>query len=149
MAGSDTLRGQRLQVRRGRGDGTFNDGQAAFAGSAFTTNAGGAVADFNGDGWPDLAFNSPEPGRSIAVLLNWTGQQVPPCAVPPLVGVRERRATHRLALAGCRVGHVRRRYSRSVRTGRVIRQRPMHGAVRPNNSPVDLLISRGRLHAAR
>ena len=79
-------------VRRGRGDGTFENRQTVLA--SFTQ--AGAVADFNGDGWPDLAFSEAceeieidcdeYPSRSIAVVLNWTGEPVPPCVVPWLVG---------------------------------------------------------------
>ena len=80
-------------VRRGRGDGTFERRQRSFDGFAYTQ--AGAVADFNGDGWPDLAFSEAcneleidcdrYPARSIAVFLNWTGQPVPPCVVPPFL----------------------------------------------------------------
>ena len=44
-----------LHVRRGRGDGSFLRAQIAPLLAAATV-AGGTVADFNGDGWPDLAF---------------------------------------------------------------------------------------------
>jgi hypothetical protein len=139
-------------LRRGRGDGTLEDRQSSFSGFAFTM--AGAVADFDGDDWPDLAFSEAcdaieggceyFPPRSIAVMLNWTGQPVPPCVVPPIIGATERQATRVLASAGCGVGHVRRRYSREGRRRTAIRQRPKPASVRPNNSPVNLVISRGR-----
>ena len=138
-------------VRRGRGDGTFENRQPVF-GPSFTQ--AGAVADFDSDGWPDLAFSEAcdeieidcdeYPARSIAVVLNWTGHPVPPCVVPALIGASERQAARELAAVGCRVGHVRHRYSRRGRTGAVIRQRPKSSSVRPTNSPVNLVISRGR-----
>ena len=143
-------------VRRGRGDGTFENRQTVLA--SFTQ--AGAVADFNGDGWPDLAFSEAceeieidcdeYPSRSIAVVLNWTGEPVPPCVVPWLVGDELFPATPNagpraeLAQAGCRVGHVRHRYTHKRRKGTVIRQRPKPASMRPNNSPVNLLVSRGR-----
>lgn len=141
-------------VRRGRGDGTFERRQRSFDGFAYTQ--AGAVADFNGDGWPDLAFSEAcneresdcdrDPARSIAVFLNWTGQPGPPCVVPPLYGATKRQLPRQLAGAGCRVGQVSHRYSRKGPKGTVIAQRPRSGAVRPNNSPVDLVVSRGRRH---
>jgi hypothetical protein len=139
-------------LRRGRGDGTLEDRQPSFSGFAFTE--AGAVADFDGDGWPDLAFSEAcedfeggceyFPPRSIVVMLNWTGQPTPPCVVPPVIGATERQATRQLASAGCRVGQVRHRYSREGRRGTAIRQRPKTASVRPNNTPVDLVVSRGR-----
>jgi FG-GAP-like repeat/PASTA domain len=139
-------------VRRGRGDGTFEPQPSEFDGSVYTQ--AGAAADFNGDGWPDLAFSAAcdeiedacgsYAPRSIAVMLNWTGQPVPPCVVPSIIGATERQATRQLAPAGCRTGQVRHRYSRSGRTRTVIRQRPKSASVRPNNSPVNLVVSRGR-----
>jgi hypothetical protein len=66
----------------------------------------------------------------LSFALNWTDEPVPPCAVP---------------LAGCRVGHVRHRYSDNRRTGRVIRQAPPSAAVRGNNARVSLIVSRGQL----
>jgi FG-GAP-like repeat/PASTA domain len=139
-------------LRRGHGDGTLETRQRP--GFAFTH--AGAVADFNGDGWPDLAFSeacdefeldcSRYPSRSIAVMLNWSGEPVPPCVVPPIVGATERDATRELEPAGCRLGHVRHSYSRRRPKGIVIRQRPQSASVRLNNSPVNLVVSRGRRH---
>jgi hypothetical protein len=141
-------------VRRGRGDGTFENRQPVMGPYAFTQ--AGAVADFNGDGWPDLAFSEAceeieidcddYPSRSIAVVLNWTGRDVPPCVVPGLIGATERQAARALATAGCRLGHVRHRYSRTGRKGTVVRQRPDSASVRANNSPVSVVVSRGRRH---
>jgi hypothetical protein len=138
-------------LRRGRGDGTFDRKERAFTGFAYT-NAG-AVGDFNGDGWPDLVFSEAcdeiEGGceywgaKSIVVMLNWTGDPVPPCVVPSIIGGSERQATRWLRLAGCRVGQIRHRRSRQGRKGTVIRQRPESAAVRPNDSPVNIVISSG------
>ena len=58
----------------------------------------------------------------------------------------EREARRSVTLSGCRVGRVRHRYSRKDRKGTVIRQRPDAGAVLPNNSRVNLVVSRGRRH---
>jgi beta-lactam-binding protein with PASTA domain len=49
-----------------------------------------------------------------------------------------------LARINCRVGKVSRAYSRSIKRGRVISQKPGFGAVLPKGSKVNLVISRGR-----
>jgi FG-GAP-like repeat len=80
---------------RGRGDGTFDRRQFA---DGYAYSLAGAVGDFNGDSWPDLAFSEAcdeieidcdyYPARSIAVMLNWTGQPA----------VRRAGAGHRVAV---------------------------------------------------
>jgi hypothetical protein len=142
-------------VRRGRGDGTFESQQAASEGGFSTI--GGAVADFNADGWPDLAFSGAceelefdcdaFPTRAAYVFRNWMGRSAPPCVVPDVtlfaVGLRE--AERRLRVAGCQLGQVRSRYSRKVRIkNRVISQHPRYGAVLPSQARIDLVVSRGR-----
>ena len=49
-----------------------------------------------------------------------------------------------IARANCRVGKIRRAYSKTVRKGRVISQKPGFGAVLPGGGKVDLVVSRGR-----
>ena len=80
---------------------------AATLGGLFST-VGGAVADFNRDGWPDLAFSEScegldfwpdcRPLRSVYVFFNWTGRSAPPCVVPE-VSRRERAAGSRAPAA--------------------------------------------------
>jgi hypothetical protein len=131
---------------RGRGDGTFFPRQSIAEWGAY----GGAVADFNGDTWPDLAFAAAELGEQAVrnfVLINWTAQPAPPCVVPELeydsfieVGT----PLQVLRSVGCRLGGVRRMYSRTVPKGEVISQAPMPQEVLPSQSPVDVVVSRGR-----
>lgn len=141
-------------VRRGRGDGTFGSPQKVLARRYRLFAQGGTVADFNGDGWPDLAVSESCDGAdcyefapsSAYVFLNWTGRSAPPCVVPRIASyhVRLRVARRILRLAGCRLGHVRHRYSRRVSTGRVIGQRPRHHTVLPSHGRVDVVVGRGR-----
>jgi hypothetical protein len=143
-------------VRRGRGDGTFETQRAVSEG--FFSSVGGAVADFNRDGWPDLAFSGAceelefdcdaFPTVAAYVFLNWTARSTRPCVVPdltPRFGLGLREAARQLRLAGCRLGDVRSRLSRKVGVkNRVISQHPRQGAVLRSQARVDLVVSRGR-----
>jgi hypothetical protein len=126
-------------VALGRGDGTFERAR----GLGWLNFQGGAVADFNRDGRIDLAFASTD-FPEASVLLNWTGLPAPPCVVLDFKGERLPRAKWYVRAGGCRVGRVHHRYSRRVRKGRVISQRPSIGSVLPNRSRVDIIMSRGR-----
>jgi hypothetical protein len=141
-----------IVVRRGAGDGTFLTRQTAFRYPYPLITVGGAIADFNADGRPDLAFGNEcdpveEAGcrpKTAWVFLNWTGQPAPPCVVPDIGYWTIRAATRQIGLAGCRLRHVRYRYSRSVPKNRVIAQRPTYGSVLPSHSAVSVSVSRGR-----
>jgi FG-GAP-like repeat len=139
---------------RGRGDGTLLPPEPIGERGAF----GGAVADFNGDAWPDLAFASAELSEQLwwnSVLINWTAQATPPCIVPDLQydayfdwGTTLRLAKRVLSSVGCRLGDVSRQFSRTVSRGQVISQAPSPKEVLPSLSPVDLVVSRGRMKRA-
>ena len=66
------------------------------------------------------------------------------CVVPPVRGQRLAAARTRLVRANCRLGKVKRRYSATVRRGRVISQRPRIGARLAELAKVGLVVSRGR-----
>jgi uncharacterized delta-60 repeat protein len=66
------------------------------------------------------------------------------CVVPSVRGQRLAAARARLVRANCRLGKVERAYSRRVRDGRVISQRPRPGSRRAELARVDLVVSRGR-----
>jgi hypothetical protein len=69
------------------------------------------------------------------------------CKVPNVRGRTLPGARRTIARAGCRVGTVRRAYSRIVTKGRVISARPKPGALLPNRGKVNLVVSRGPLPA--
>ena len=48
--------------------------------------------------------------------------------------------------ANCRVGKIRRAYSKRVELGRVTSQNPKPGTVLPKRGKVNLVVSRGRKH---
>jgi len=126
-------------IATGRGDGSFSPARSL----EWLYGQGGAVADFNVDGRPDLAFADigyPEAN----IYLNWTGLPAPPCVVLDRRGDRLPTAKNYIRLGGCRLGHVRYRYSRTVGKNRVISLRPPIGSVLPSLSRVDLVVSRGR-----
>jgi len=137
-------------VRRGRGDGTFGAERSL----GDSGSQGGAVADFNGDGWADVAFNAicdeeDCPVDWALVYLNWSGQPAPPCVVPDVRSDRHAamslsRASRVLRHAGCRLGRVSHRGSRRSRRGLVIAQRRRPNIVLPSRTRVGLVVSRGR-----
>jgi hypothetical protein len=66
------------------------------------------------------------------------------CIVPNVRGLTLRTARTRILLRNCSVGLVRRAYSTTVRSGRVIKQTPRAGMALGNGSEVDFVVSRGR-----
>jgi hypothetical protein len=128
-------------VATGRGDGTFTKARPL----DWLYGQGAAVADFNLDGRPDVAFvdiESPE----ATVYLNWTGLPAPPCVVMDFADERLPSAKRYVRDGGCRLGRVHYRYSRSVRKNRAISPRPAIGSVLASGSRVDIVVSRGRRH---
>jgi FG-GAP-like repeat/PASTA domain/FG-GAP repeat len=114
-----------------------------------------AIGDLTGDGKLDLATASPQEHR-VSVLLNRPGlctvQNVAYLRIQEglhdpyvtIVGGKTLRAARRtLARANCRVGTIQRAYSKVVRRGRVISQRPKFGTVLPGGAKVNLVVSRG------
>jgi len=139
--------GDHLLVRAGGGDGTFGALQAHRTVHAY---GGPVVADFNGDGRPDITYpaeSSADPFRSragVGVSLNWSGRPAPPCVPGFLLRKSLRAAKRSIKRASCRLGDVRHRSSRKVTKNRVISQRPRSGAILPNHATVRLTVSRGR-----
>jgi hypothetical protein len=125
-----------VSVLLNRGDGSF-EARLGYA----TGNAPWSVAigDLNGDGKPDLATANPDAYR-ISELLNTPGL----CTVQNVRGTTVRAAKRTVARANCRVGKIRRAYSKSVKRGRVISQKPTFGAVLQGGGKVNLVVSRGR-----
>ncbi len=66
------------------------------------------------------------------------------CTVPNLRGKTLPGAKRAIVRANCRVGKIRRAYSKSVKRGRVISEKPKPGTVLPNRGKVNLVVSRGR-----
>jgi hypothetical protein len=98
-----------------------------------------AIGDMNGDDTPDLVTANSR-ANAVSVLINTPGL----CTVQVVRGQPLPTATRTIARANCRVGRIRRAYSRTVGRGRVISQRPRFGAVLPGGGEVNLVVSRGR-----
>jgi hypothetical protein len=125
-----------VSVLLNMGDGSFQaDRDYATARSPVSV----AIGDLNGDGKPELATANRE-ANSVSVLINATGL----CTVPDVKWKTLRAAKRTLSRADCRVGKIRRAYSRPVKRGRVISQKPEPGTVLPTLSKVNLVLSRGR-----
>jgi hypothetical protein len=96
-----------------------------------------ATGDLNGDSRPDLV--TPR-SRSVSVLLSKPGL----CTVQDVREVAIAAAKRTIPRANCRVGKIRRAYSKNVRRGRVRWQTPRPGTVLPGGGKVNLVVSRGR-----
>jgi beta-lactam-binding protein with PASTA domain len=79
----------------------------------------------------------------VNVVLNWTGRSAPPCVVYGPKQQTLRASRRNLRESGCRLGEVRRRYSRRTRTGRIIAQHPQFGAVLRSHGKVNVVVTRG------
>src|SRR5919108_1856192 len=97
-----------------------------------------AIGDLNGDGKNDLVTAN-FVSDNVSVLINTPGR----CTVQYVVRmglVAAKRATIR---ANCRVGAIRRSYSRFGPRGTVVAQKPRIGSVLPMGGKVSLVVSRG------
>jgi hypothetical protein len=102
-----------------------------------------AIGDLNSDRRLDLAvplIYGRNGASSLSLLINSPGH----CNVQNVLGMTLPAAKHTLSRINCRVGKVSRAYSRSIKRGRVISQKPGFGAVLPKGTKVNLVVSRGR-----
>jgi hypothetical protein len=125
-----------ISVLVNRGDGSFRARQDHRTGSNNPNSV--AIGDLNGDGKPELAIASYF--SIVSVLANTSGLGT----VPKVTGKTLPAAERAIARANCRVGTIRRAYSKTVKSGRVISQSPKRGRVLPNRGRVNLIVSRGR-----
>jgi hypothetical protein len=98
-----------------------------------------AIGDLNGDAKPDVATAS-SGANTVSVLLNTPGL----CTVQNVLRTTLSAARRTIARANCRVGKIRRAYSRAGTKDHVISQKPRFGAVLPANSRVSLVVGLGR-----
>ena len=106
--------------------------------------AGLAIDDLDGDGTLDLVTAN-RGSKTVTVMLNGADAPQPVVCRVPAVARRTLPLARRLVgAANCRVASVRRKYSKRVRRGRVISVSPQPGTRAPVDTPVSLLLSKGR-----
>lgn len=125
-----------ISVLVNRGDGNFEPRLDYAAGGEPASLARG---DLNGDGRLDLATAHSESDDSVGVLLARPGL----CTVQDVRVVTVDDAKRTLARANCRLGKIRRAYSKLVKNGLVLSQKPKPGTVLPKFGKVDVRVSRG------
>ena len=126
-----------------RGTGSFEARLLYAIGRPTSYSVALAIGDLNGDGRFDLAgasIHDMGDASDVGVVLNTPGL----CNVQYVREMTLVAAKRKLARVNCRVGKIRRAYSRAVKRGRVISQKPAFGAVRPGGAKVNLVVSRGR-----
>jgi hypothetical protein len=90
-----------------------------------------------------LCTGGARPARTPPILTPPLRASGGTCVVPRLRGKRLATATRAIRRAHCRVGRIRRGYSRRVRKGRVISQTPRPRTTRRVGAKIRLLLSRG------
>jgi hypothetical protein len=128
--------GNIVSVLANRGNGSF---QAKLDYRTGGGPASVATGDLNGDGKVDLA-SANSAANTISVLINTPGL----CMVQDVKRQTLPTAKRTIPRANCRIGKIRRAYSKRVKKGRVISQKPKFGAVLPRGAKVNLVVSRGR-----
>ncbi len=78
------------------------------------------------------------------VVVRARQTQVRRCVVPKLRGKTLRAARAAIRRGSCRMGRVQRRFSSTVKAGRVVAQRPRAGARLAANARVHLVVSKGK-----
>ena len=96
------------------------------------------VAASNADGTRASA-SSP-----TSVVVRAQSARVRRCVVPKLRGKTLRAARAAIRRGSCRIGQVQRRFSSTVKAGRVVAQRPRAGARLAANARVHLVVSKGK-----
>jgi hypothetical protein len=110
----------------------------------------GSISPRSGGSTTFKAGSRPGRGRIVATLGDLsasaavTVSRAVACVVPKLRGRSLIAAKRLLKLRHCALGPVGRAYSRSVRRGRVLAQKPAPGAHRPRGTRVRVVLSRGR-----
>lgn len=107
------------------------------------TPIGLALEDLDGLGTLDLVTANRR-SKTVTVMLNGADAPQPAVCLVPGVARRKVAVAQRLVAAANCKAMVRRKYSSRVKRGRVIAISPLPGTRLPPDSPVTLLVSRGR-----
>jgi alpha-tubulin suppressor-like RCC1 family protein len=145
--------GRNVEGELGDGTTTIRDAPVAVSGlaSGVLAIAGGEThtcAMPSGGGvkcWGDNAYGQLGDGTTInrSRPVSVTGLGAQSCVVPKVKGKTLRAAETAIGRAHCKTGKVSSVYSKTVKKGRVISQKPRPGKRLRGGSKVDLIVSRG------
>lgn len=147
-AGAGSTR--KVLVVRFNADGTQDTN---FGGSGFVTTPVGSTGNvatalaLQPDGKSVVAgytYNANDPSSQEFAVVRYLGDNVTTRVVPQLKGKKLAAAKSALREAGCPLGRIAHAYSKSVRRGRVIGQKPRAGAMCLGPVRVSLTLSKGR-----
>lgn len=150
--------GEILVATSGEWSGT---GPMAMAYRWQSCDAAENCVDLAGEGGPVIRVTTAHLGRSLRVVVTATNvggsgteasdttalvrkTATRACVVPKVKGKTAAAARKAIRRAGCKVGAIRRSYSASIRSGRVVSQSPRAGARRAAGTKVTLVLSKGK-----